>query len=35
MMPQDFVDFSIEDILQIDEGAENDDVPEMDDELEE
>jgi hypothetical protein len=32
VMPQDFVDFSVEDILQVDEESEDDDVPEMDEE---
>lgn len=32
MMPECEVDFSIEDILQVDESSEPDDVPEMDEE---
>jgi hypothetical protein len=32
MMPDDGVDFSVEDILQVDEGEEDDDIPEMDEE---
>lgn len=30
VMPDDGVDFSVEDILQVDENAESDDIPEMD-----